>query len=352
MTDPITKITSRARQVRLSEQEKQERKERFQHYMAATAPSRTGWLSRVISWRVIASPVPYVATLMLLVLAGGSLSYSAQSTLPGDTLYPIKVSINEELQGMLYAGPESKAVYEAYRATQRLREMESLVGRDSINTTTLKEVSANLEAHIASIKAYTADNTASSTPGSATGTAATSTDRTAHIATTSRALATTSPALATSTDMIGTTTIRSQATGTATSVTAHKQRSRRNLQVLREHVTRATSSLKRTERQTLATQLSRADRHVRRGMQALERDKRQAALTAFIRAQRLMRAIQTTLERRAATKPAMTTLGPTPRASSTAAAASSTATTPGTTNAATTTDTHASSSQQTATSTP
>lgn len=67
-----------------------------------------------------------VYALMALVLLSGSVSYAAEGSLPGDTLYPVKVSINEELRAAFALTPFAKATWSAARAERRLEEAVEL----------------------------------------------------------------------------------------------------------------------------------------------------------------------------------------------------------------------------------
>ncbi len=66
-----------------------------------------------------------IATLLIL-LSGSGTVFAAENTVPGDSLYPVKVHINESVRGALAVGTEAKANWEAQIAERRLDEASKL----------------------------------------------------------------------------------------------------------------------------------------------------------------------------------------------------------------------------------
>ena len=56
----------------------------------------------------------------------------AEDALPGDTLYPIKVRINEEVRGALSSSPYAKIEWETERMERRLAETQVLARSESV----------------------------------------------------------------------------------------------------------------------------------------------------------------------------------------------------------------------------
>ena len=75
-----------------------------------------------------------VLGLIGLVAFSGTLSYAAEGALPGDTLYGVKVGINEELRAVLAVSPLAQAVWSAARAERRLDEAVKLARADKLTT--------------------------------------------------------------------------------------------------------------------------------------------------------------------------------------------------------------------------
>ncbi len=90
-------------------------------------------------------------TVMALVLTiSGSTAAAAESALPGETLYPIKIHVTEEVRATLALSPKAKADWEMSRAERRLEEavILSLIGE--LNDDAREEIDTNLDAHVRS----------------------------------------------------------------------------------------------------------------------------------------------------------------------------------------------------------
>ena len=92
---------------------------------------------RLTPSRVLAS---VSIAMLILVIAGGSTVYAAQSSLPGDTLYPVKTGV-ENLQLAITTSPAVKANLYLKFAQRRIDEVQQEVklNRD-VNTQTLANV--------------------------------------------------------------------------------------------------------------------------------------------------------------------------------------------------------------------
>ena len=66
-----------------------------------------------------------IALALILIISGGT-AFAAEGTLPGDTLYPIKTEVNEEVRGWFAIGADARANLHARFAEERLEEAEEL----------------------------------------------------------------------------------------------------------------------------------------------------------------------------------------------------------------------------------
>lgn len=82
---------------------------------------------------------PAAAFAMVLLLLSSGVSYAAESALPGEPLYPVKVSVNEEVRAALTFDAEARAVWEAERALRRLEEAEALAAKNELDAVTRAE---------------------------------------------------------------------------------------------------------------------------------------------------------------------------------------------------------------------
>ncbi|MEK7148719.1 MAG: DUF5667 domain-containing protein [Patescibacteria group bacterium] len=60
------------------------------------------------------------------LLLGGSVSFAAEKTVPGDVFYPVKIHINEQVRGVVAVTPKAKADWDVRKAERRLEEVEKL----------------------------------------------------------------------------------------------------------------------------------------------------------------------------------------------------------------------------------
>ncbi|MDO8604530.1 MAG: hypothetical protein Q7K40_04030 [bacterium] len=74
-------------------------------------------------------------TLPILVivglLMGGSVSFAAEQTVPGDVLFPVKVHVNERARGAVAITPKAKAEWDVRLVERRLLEVEKLAADTS-----------------------------------------------------------------------------------------------------------------------------------------------------------------------------------------------------------------------------
>ena len=70
--------------------------------------------------------IALAATTIGAVLLGGTVSYAAESALPGDVLYPVKISLNERAKVALARTEEAQAIIQTKLAEERLTEAEKL----------------------------------------------------------------------------------------------------------------------------------------------------------------------------------------------------------------------------------
>lgn len=87
-----------------------------------------------------------LVTLVLLVTTVGT-SFAAEKAVPGDLLYPIKVSVNEPVVGLLAIDPVSKAVWEVKKAERRLAEAQTLASEGRLTEDKRIEIENRFNEH-------------------------------------------------------------------------------------------------------------------------------------------------------------------------------------------------------------
>lgn len=131
----LTNLHNEAHNIRLSTEEKARMRAHI-FGMPTRVPSYTISRFHFFSIRF----VPVMAAVLIVVLGGGT-AYAAQGALPGDLLYPVKISVNERVELALATTPEAKAQAEAKLAERRVAEAEELdaTGRLDADITTQLE---------------------------------------------------------------------------------------------------------------------------------------------------------------------------------------------------------------------
>lgn len=112
-------IIKKTKQIRLNPEERSEIRARLS--VIAGIPQT----SRFSVFRFL-RPIPIMAGFLIVAVTGGGVSLAAENSLPGDVLYPIKVSVNEEVRAALTISKEKKDEWSAQRAERRLEEAEKL----------------------------------------------------------------------------------------------------------------------------------------------------------------------------------------------------------------------------------
>lgn len=138
--------------VMLSRDEKADMRTALREYMqfrpvragvpSADAPTATIWW-----WQRVRVQSVGAALAVLLVFSGAGVSFAAEGALPGDALYPVKVSVNEEVRGALAFSAEEKAEWSAQRAERRLEEAAQLAASGGLDEETENELAARFAQH-------------------------------------------------------------------------------------------------------------------------------------------------------------------------------------------------------------
>lgn len=91
--------------------------------------------------------MPALIIALIIALSGGT-SAVAERAIPGDALYPVKISINEPMAGLFAVSKESKTVWQERLAERRLEEVQKLALRDGVATSTENEIKTRLKDQI------------------------------------------------------------------------------------------------------------------------------------------------------------------------------------------------------------
>src|SRR3972149_7346690 len=93
-----------------------------------------------------------VAACLIVVLSGGSLSYAAEQSLPGEFLYPIKTEFNEEKVATLKRNPQDKIAWQEKRLERRLKEIDELKKRNKLDDRAKIQIEKNFDRQIKKVE--------------------------------------------------------------------------------------------------------------------------------------------------------------------------------------------------------
>ena len=86
---------------------------------------------------------------VLVVLVSSGTVSAAQGALPGDLLYPVKVSINEKVEVALAPTPAAKAEVQARLADRRVEEAQTLAAQGRLDKKTAETLTVDFDEHAA-----------------------------------------------------------------------------------------------------------------------------------------------------------------------------------------------------------
>ncbi len=96
-----------------------------------------------------------IVLILALMFGGGGVSYAAEGAVPGDALYPIKVSVNETVRDLATLSPEAKADWAARLVERRLEEAEKITAETGALTPAAQDViEEKIERHIERLETH------------------------------------------------------------------------------------------------------------------------------------------------------------------------------------------------------
>jgi hypothetical protein len=118
-----------------------------QHPLSHVPSQKRSWMTWYVAHPVLAS----VVAVILLVGTGVA---SAEYTVPGDLLYPIKVGVTEPIIKQLAISTEAKAYAHVTFANRRLREVEELAVTGTPDQEMVAELNQQFKVHADSVQSY------------------------------------------------------------------------------------------------------------------------------------------------------------------------------------------------------
>jgi len=115
-----------------------------------TEAEKTRILERVFSTPIESpymkrTPVFAFVYSLILIISISGITYASDFSLPGDTLYPIKVSVVEPFLDVVNSSAEDKIVWETEKVERRIVEAEKLADIDELDDDRAKELERKIE---------------------------------------------------------------------------------------------------------------------------------------------------------------------------------------------------------------
>jgi hypothetical protein len=145
MNNFFEQFKNASKDIRLSEAEKA--RMRANIFEVAPQPAaRVGYFT-VFDFSTLMTMRSAVALVLVFILAGSGSAYAAQGSLPGDLLYPIKISVNERVELALATTPKEKLHTEARLAERRVAEAQALDAQGRLDEATSIEIEKEFDKH-------------------------------------------------------------------------------------------------------------------------------------------------------------------------------------------------------------
>jgi hypothetical protein len=99
--------------------------------------------------------MPFLFLALAIAAAlGGGISWEASNALPGDALYPFKISVNESVEAALAQSDAAKADLDISLAQERLDEAQQLAKENKLTSTIQSQLTQNFDARAQSVSAF------------------------------------------------------------------------------------------------------------------------------------------------------------------------------------------------------
>ncbi|MBU1292905.1 hypothetical protein KJ819_02440 [Patescibacteria group bacterium] len=89
---------------------------------------------------------------VLIIGTGTQMTLASEKALPGDLLYPVKVSVREPLELAFASGGEEKAEIATKLAVRRVEEVSILATTGKLNAKTSRDLAARFDSHVEDIE--------------------------------------------------------------------------------------------------------------------------------------------------------------------------------------------------------
>ncbi len=105
------------------------------------------WASELLSMEVVTRPA--LASVLVALLVGSTISYAAEVALPGDPLYWVKTGVSETVADIITVSDAAQVEWDARKVERRLEEALALAAADRLDGAARNQIEAGLERGIA-----------------------------------------------------------------------------------------------------------------------------------------------------------------------------------------------------------
>lgn len=143
----MEKLFAKIKKQTLSQQEKNEILNVLNNFVDANPPQRIR--SPFFDYHMIfARPMSIAVIIFIPIFLTSGLVLAAQSSLPGNTLYPVKM-LKENVESLVALSPKTKAEIETTHAISRLQEVEQIIVESGqLKTETRQKIENNFESQV------------------------------------------------------------------------------------------------------------------------------------------------------------------------------------------------------------
>ncbi len=155
MSKELERLIQSAKQIKLSPEKKDLIRARIQDFIELTPITKSTSKPFVSPFGVRIS-VSYFSkaisfALIVLIAGGGTISYASENTLPGDTLYTVKVNVKEPLEEKLAFSPQARLEVKTKQVEKRLTEAQTLLQKNDTTPSKHQEVEDRVEKQVEEI---------------------------------------------------------------------------------------------------------------------------------------------------------------------------------------------------------